>query len=138
MPATRSPDARPSQSPAARARRRRPRRSPRSPPANPPRTRGIKGWDDRRQAELRRRSFGRRATPAAAPAADIVNELGPDFIVVPPSQATSHCAPRRQYDGELGGNVVILGDELHATLGHFRDRAVARQRAVILNLREAL
>jgi hypothetical protein len=90
--------------------------------------------------KTRRRSFGRRLTTpaAAARAADIINELSPDFTAVHPSQATSDCVPGRECDAELSGNVVILNDELHAALRQFRDCAVARQRTVILNLREAL
>jgi hypothetical protein len=39
-------------------------------------------------------------------------------------------------DGELGGNVGILGDDFDAARGHLRDDAVARQRAgARLNLR---
>src|SRR5205807_7411472 len=35
----------------------------------------------------------------------------------------------RQNDGELGGNLEMLGDDFHPAIRYVRDRAVARQRA---------
>ena len=45
----------------------------------------------------------------------------------PPCQPTLAWTAGRQDDGELGGDVEILGDNLYPTLRYVRDGAITRQ-----------
>jgi hypothetical protein len=60
---------------------------------------------------------------------DVIDELSAEFTTDPPCQPTLAWLARREYDGELGGNVEIFRNYPHATVRHVRDRAVALQRA---------
>ena len=58
---------------------------------------------------------------------DLVDELGAQFATNSPRQPALARLALREDDGELGGNVEVIGDHLDAAIRHVRDRAVARQ-----------
>jgi hypothetical protein len=67
---------------------------------------------------------------------DLIDEFSPEFATDPPCQPALARTARREYEGELRGNLDIFGDYLNATVRHVRDRAIARQTGPQLDLRE--
>ena len=66
----------------------------------------------------------------------LIDKLRAEFATDPPCQPALAWAALGQYDGEFRGNFEILGDDLDATGRDVGNRAVARQPATELDLRE--
>jgi hypothetical protein len=60
--------------------------------------------------------------------ATLVDELRAELVADPPCQPTLARATFRHDDGELGRNIEMLGDDLHASIRYVGDRAITRQR----------
>ena len=58
----------------------------------------------------------------------LIDELGAEFVTDAPCQPTLARAAFGHDDRELGRNVEMFSDDLHAADRYIRDRAVSRQR----------
>jgi hypothetical protein len=59
----------------------------------------------------------------------LVDELCSEFATDTPGKTALAGTALGQYDGEIGGDIDVFGDHLHATVGNIRDRTVAWQGA---------